>query len=367
VGTLRRRGHAIENKPRTIAHKRRLWRQRIKPAIGRLRINDVTEQDAGAIVRAPLRLDANGKVVAGKAAAGDLYRLVHHLFRKALGWGLRAKEAGNPLENVCEPKVARRERLFAGSEVGALVRALDAAADDGTVHPQIIAAIRAAVFTGCRISELLTLGWQDIHRDGMTLRLSDTKTGFSERPISADALAVLDGVKRMPGVEYVFRGVRNPTAPLAYRTTATTFRRLADKAGGERCTLHTLRHWFATITANAVSNPRVGMALTGHRALATYMGYLHAHKDQTHALADQLGRRHGAGQGRAEHRRHAESRSHKVKSAGTEVSPVRGPAWPRVAFNAAALSAAAPGGTQPAGMKLFARKTPTFPTQRWVV
>src|ERR1700720_725758 len=48
---------AIENKPRTAAEKTRMWERRIKPAIGHLKINDVTEEDAGAVVRAPLCLD----------------------------------------------------------------------------------------------------------------------------------------------------------------------------------------------------------------------------------------------------------------------------------------------------------------------
>jgi hypothetical protein len=69
--------------------------RRIAPAIGELKINGVTEEDAGAVVRSPLRLDAVGQA---------------HMFHKALQWGLRAKETGNPLESVTEPKVKRRGR-----------------------------------------------------------------------------------------------------------------------------------------------------------------------------------------------------------------------------------------------------------------
>jgi len=279
---------AIENKPSTVAEKTRMWTRRIEPAIGSLKINEVTEEDAGAAVRAPLRLDAAGQVVGGKAEAGNLYRLLHHLFHKALQWKLRAREAGNPLESVTEPKVARRERLLAGGEIGALMQALDAAEADGTEHPQAIAAIRAAIFTGARISELLTLRWQDIRRDEMELHLPDTKTGFSRRPISAAALATIDGIERMPGIEFVFRAVKNPAAPLAYNTAEKAFRRIARRAGVARCSLHTIRHWFTTMTANSVSNARVGMALTGHKSHAAYMNYIHGDKEQARALADQL-------------------------------------------------------------------------------
>ena len=279
---------AIENKPSTVAEKTRMWIRRIEPAMGHLKINDVTEEDAGAVVRAPLRLDATGQVIGGKAEAGNLYRLLHHMFRKAMQWSLRAKEAGNPLESVSEPKVKRRERLLTGGEIGALMKALDVGDAEGAEHPQAIAAIRAAILTGARITELLTLRWHDIRRDEMELHLNDTKTGFSRRPISAAALAVLDGVERMPGVEFVFRAVNAATAPLPYNTAQKAFRRIAHRAGVERCTLHTIRHWFATMTANSVSNARVGMALTGHKSHTAYMNYIHGDKEQARALADQL-------------------------------------------------------------------------------
>ena len=279
---------AIENKPRTAAEKTRMWERRIKPAIGHLKINDVTEEDAGAVVRSPLRLDAAGRVIGGKAEAGNLYRLLHHLFHKALGWGLRQKELGNPLENVSEPKVPRRERLLTGGEIGALLRALDTAAAERAGPPQVIAVIRVAILTGARISELLRLRWQHIRRDEMELHLPDTKTGFSRRPVSAAALAALDAVERTPGVEFVFRAINAPAAPLSYNTAEKGFRRMAEAAGVDRCTLHTVRHWFATMTANSVSNQRVGMALTGHKSHTAYMNYVHGDKEQARALAEQL-------------------------------------------------------------------------------
>ena len=278
---------AIENKPRTAAEKTRMWERRIKPAVGHLKINDVTEEDAGAVVRSPLRLDAAGRVIGGKAEAGNLYRLLHHLFHKALGWGLRQKELGNPLENVSEPKVPRRERLLTGGEIGALLRALDTAAAERAGPPQVIAVIRVAILTGARISELLRLRWQHIRRDEMELHLPDTKTGFSRRPVSAAALAALDAVERMPGVEFVFRAINAPSAPLSYNTAEKAFRRMAEAAGVD-CTLHTVRHWFATMTANSVSNQRVGMALTGHKSHTAYMNYVHGDKEQARALAEQL-------------------------------------------------------------------------------
>lgn len=279
---------AIKNRPSTAAEKARLWNTRIKPALGSDRINQVTEEDAGAVVRAPLRLDEAGMVIGGKAAAGNLYRLLHHMFSRALAWKLRRRDLGNPLDDIDEPKVSRRERLLTSGEVGALLKALDAAGP--TEPPQVIAAIRAAIYTGSRISELLNLQREHVRRDEMELHLPDTKTGFSRRPMSPETLAAIDSVEPMPGVPYVFRAIKDPRKPLPYATVERAFRRIAKTAGVKGCTLHTLRHWMATMTANSVSNPRVGMAITGHKSHSAYMNYVHGDKDQAKALAEQLGR-----------------------------------------------------------------------------
>jgi integrase len=130
--------------------------------------------------------------------------------------------------------------------------------------------------------------WQNIRRDEMELHLPDTKTGFSRRPMSGATLAALASAERMPGVDFVFRSIKKPAEPLEYHTVEKAFRRIAGAAGVRECTLHTVRHWFSTMTANSVSNPRVGMALTGHRSHAAYLNYVHSDKEQARALAEQL-------------------------------------------------------------------------------
>lgn len=279
---------AVDNKPSTAAKKKRLWENRIKPAIGGLKVQEVTDEDVGGIVREPLRLDAEGHVVGGRAEAGNVYRLIHHMFRRALAWKWRPLALGNPLETTREPKTERRERLLAPGEVGALVKALDVAEENKTEEWQIIAAIRLAILTGARISELLNLRWDYVRRAEMEFRLPDTKTGFSRRPLAAETIALLERLPHSPGVPFVFPALTSSAKPLAYGTVEKAFRRIAKSAGLKDCTLHTIRHWFATAAANSVSNPRIGMALTGHKSHAAYMNYIHGDKEQARALADQL-------------------------------------------------------------------------------
>jgi integrase len=121
------------------------------------------------------------------------------------------------------------------------------------------------------------------------LHLSDTKVGFSRRVVSAEALALLQSIERVPGSPWVFRSPVSSARPLAYDTARKAFDRIAATAGVKACTLHSVRHWFATATANSVSNPRVGMLLTGHRSTQAYLGYVHSHQQQAIELANQLG------------------------------------------------------------------------------
>lgn len=226
-------------------------------------------------------------MIGGRAAAGNLYRLLHHMFAKALHWGLRPRELGNPLESVTEPKVPRRERLLTQTEVGALLKALEAAR--GEEHETAIAAIELVFFTGARISEVLNLQWAEVRQDELEFHLRNTKTGFSRRPVSAQAMKVITTVRRIPGCAFVFSSPKDPTRPIEYSTVRKAFEGVVSRAGVSDCRLHTVRHWFSTMTANAVSNPRVGMALTGHKSHAAYMSYVHGSRDQARALADQLG------------------------------------------------------------------------------
>ncbi len=280
---------STENRPSTAAEKRRMWKSRIEPAIGVLKLKDVTDQDVGAIVRDTMQLDGEGRAVRGRGAAGNFYRLMHHLFAKALAWGMRSRELGNPLENLSEPKVPRRERLLNSGEVGALLAAIRDARAAGSEHETVLGAIEALILTGARTSEILGLQWDDVRKEELELHLRDTKTGFSRRPISAEAMAVIEHTGRAPGCPFVFRSPKYPSRPVEYSTVRMAFKRVATVAGVQRCTLHTVRHWFSTATAKRVSNPRVGMSLTGHKSHAAYMGYVHNEEDEARALADEIG------------------------------------------------------------------------------
>ena len=67
------------------------------------------------------------------------------------------------------------------------------------------------------------------------------------------------------------------------------FSRLVARAGLDRASAHTFRHRFATQVANNADNIRVGMAVTGHRSVAAFLGYTHADRDRARKTVDKVG------------------------------------------------------------------------------
>ena len=70
----------------------------------------------------------------------------------------------------------------------------------GSIQPSAIAELRLLMLTGCRMSEILCLRWDDVDQTAGLLRLRDGKTGPRIVPLTGPVLAVLDGVERIEGV-----------------------------------------------------------------------------------------------------------------------------------------------------------------------
>lgn len=69
-----------------------------------------------------------------------------------------------------------------------------------------VAAIRLLAPTGCRESEVLSLTWDAVDVERGHLRLGDTKTGRSIRPLSKAAAAVLEALPRVQENRFVLTG-----------------------------------------------------------------------------------------------------------------------------------------------------------------
>ncbi|MEI6560020.1 MAG: site-specific integrase [Rhodospirillaceae bacterium] len=279
------------NKPTTRVEKRRMWTTRIGPMLGKLPVRDISDGDISELIRSVLKFDSTGNVIRGRAEAANVYRLLRHLFNRALAWKVRPFAAGNPVKAFgAEPKVTRRERLLSDSEIAALLRELDRSWSAGAEMPTTCAAINLCVLMGFRAREAASLRHEAIRRDLGEIHLSDTKTGHSVRPLPPPALSVLDRLGHVTvGSPWVFPAPTDPSKPISYSALEKGAKRISKRAGVPRFHLHQLRHRFATVIANAEPNPRVGMALTGHKSYSAFIRYIHSDRERAKELAAKLG------------------------------------------------------------------------------
>jgi integrase len=172
----------------------------------------------------------------------------------------------NPAHGIRKPADKRRSFRLAPEEYRALGEALEAAELNGE-HWQAIAAIRLIALTGCRRSEILNLKWPEIDLANACLRLGDTKTGASVRPLPLAAQAILKRIERQS--EYVFPGVTHGD-----KSYASVFPKAWRRIVGRAYSPHGLRHAYASAAHELGLGELTIKALLGHTRLGVTSGYI---------------------------------------------------------------------------------------------
>jgi integrase len=181
-----------------------------------------------------------------------------------------AREVGhiehNPAHGIRKPADKRRSFRLGPEGYRSLGQVLEAAERKGE-HWQAIAAIRLIAVTGCRRSEILHLKWPEIDLANSCLRLGDTKTGASIRPLPKAAQAILRRIKRQD--EHVFPGVTR-----AHKSYASVFPKAWRRIVGVAYTPHGLRHAYASAAHELGLSELTIKALLGHVRLGVTSGYI---------------------------------------------------------------------------------------------
>jgi integrase len=181
-----------------------------------------------------------------------------------------AKEVGyierNPAHGIRKPADKRRSFRLAPEGYRSLGEALEAAELNGE-HWQATAAIRLIALTGCRRSEILNLKWPEVDLANFCLRLGDTKTGASVRPLPLAAQAILKRIERQS--DYVLPGVTR-----ADKSYASVFPKAWKRIVGVAYTPHGLRHAYASAAHDLALSELTIKALLGHARLGVTSGYI---------------------------------------------------------------------------------------------
>ena len=213
--------------------------------------------------------------------------MLSKLFNLAEKWGYRP-DGSNPCRHVDRYPEHKQERFLSTEELGRLGTALEQAEQARAEMPGVLAAIRLLAFTGCRLSEILTLKWGHVDFERTCLRLPESKSGAKVVRLSPPALAVLQGIERHNDAPYVITG-REPGKHLI--NLRKPWHRIRERAGLHDVRLHDLRHSFASVgAAGGLSLPMIG-ALLGHTQAATTQRYSHLADDPLRQANDMIGER----------------------------------------------------------------------------
>jgi integrase len=162
----------------------------------------------------------------------------------------------NPAHRVETVRGDPKERNLSFEELAALGKVLEA---NATALPSAVAALRLIVLTGLRREEVCGLRWAEVDLPGSCLRLEDTKTGRSVRPIGSTAKDVLRSINKVSD-KWVFPNNRDTDSADFKKTIAALF----NSAGLNDVRSHDLRRTFGSIAADEGYGDSTIGELLGH-------------------------------------------------------------------------------------------------------
>lgn len=249
----------------------------IIPLLGHRPVKDVSSVDIRAFLRdvtsgktkADVKTKARGRAIVdgGAGTASRTIGLLGGIFTYAVEEGHRPD---NPVVGVKRPADTKREARLDEAGYRRFGKRL-AAAERAGERWQIVDVARLLALTGCRRGEIEGLRRSEVDLVAQVLRLGDTKTGRSIRPIGRAAVELLRvALKRSTGI-FVFPAARGPShykgLPKAWQSI------VARRIPG--ITPHSLRHSFASMGEElGFTVPTIG-ALIGHSGNTVTAGYIH--------------------------------------------------------------------------------------------
>jgi integrase len=283
-------------KPRTVVNYRIYLRKHAEPAIGSVKIDQLTSEDIAKLHRKVGR--------ATPMTANRVVECIGSVFRYATVCGL-VQRGVNPASHIEAFREERRERFLSSEELSRLGEAIREAETTGvpwstdgdgvskhtpkknrktTISPFAAAALRLLILTGARLREILALRWEYVDVQRGLLLLPDSKTGRKSIVLNAPALAVLSALPRIGSFVIAGEAGDRPRHDLN-----RPWKLVSRRAGLIGVRIHDLRHTHASYGAGAgLGLPIIGKLL-GHSQPATTARYAHLDNDPLKRAANTIG------------------------------------------------------------------------------
>jgi excisionase family DNA binding protein len=241
----------------------------LKPCFGRLGLEDVSplliEQYRTERLKSGVRKSTTNRELA----------LLKKMFNLAIDWGFAAT---NPVLKVklFSEKDNVKERILSEEEE---VRLLAQCA--AYLRPIVLAALN----TGMRKNEILTLKWGDIDLKQRAILLTKTKSGKRRTiPINGTLLEILEELKAESESEYVFPG----PGGRCLATVQRAFESACQRAGVKGLRFHDLRHTFGTRLIRRGVDIVTVQNLLGHYSVTVTQRYTHTGGEQKEEAVELL-------------------------------------------------------------------------------
>ena len=239
----------------------------ILPFFGQKRLDAITSKDIRDF------LDSMAHIT---TTANRCFALLSMAFKKAEDWGYLPPR-NNPCTGVNKYKENKKQRFLNDTELKRLEDSLIQQLKEQSSSYCTVNAIFLALYTGCRIGEILNLKWENVHIKDRYIHLPDTKTGEGARPLNQKAIDLLSSMIRKEDNPYVFYG-KIPNQPISEVKAA--WKTILKRARIKDFRIHDLRHSFASFALKK-GVPLVHVSkLLGHRNIATTMRYAHLELEQ---------------------------------------------------------------------------------------
>jgi integrase len=265
----------------------------IIPLLGHRTVKDLTTADVRAFLRdviagksaADVKTKKRGRaiVTGGRGTGARTLGLLGGILSYAVSEGYRDS---NPVRGVVRPADAVRNVRLDEPAYRRISGLLDQANAAGEPW-QAVEIIRVIALTGCRRGEIERLRWSEVDLVRQVLRLGDSKTGRSIRPIGAEAVAALRSAMARSSGEFVFPSTKAEGKPFVGLPKAW-LRIIGDSLPG--VSPHGLRHGFASTAEDLGFTVPTIKALLGHAGASVTEGYIHKADTALVAAADQISR-----------------------------------------------------------------------------
>lgn len=250
-----------ENKKRSksIKEDKAMLKNHILKKFGTQKVESVTIQDIQT-----LHASLNKTPV----QSNRILSLLSKMFNLSVRWGWRTD---NPVSGIEKYHENKRTRWLQEDEMERLLKVLDTYPNQTT--PNIV---RLLLLTGSRKHEVLEATWDqfDLERGVWTKKAHTTKQKKMEHsPLSSSALAILEKIKEQKtDSPFLFPGkIQGKPLQDIKKSWAT----ICKRANVRDCTIHDLRHTFAShLVSSGLSLSIVGKLL-GHTQAATTQRYAH--------------------------------------------------------------------------------------------